>query len=48
MSLPQSVSVSQPLQQVQGTSSDVGMKSVFTTGDQAQAQVSLLKSDPNT
>ena len=48
MSLPQSVPGSQPLQQVQGTSGDVGMKSVFTSADQAQAQVSLLKSEPNT
>lgn len=48
MSLSQPMSGSQTIQQVQGTSSDVGMKSVFTTGEQIQSQVSILKSESNT
>ncbi|XP_053404922.1 transcription initiation factor TFIID subunit 6-like [Mercenaria mercenaria] len=48
MSLPQTVSTPQLNQQIPGTSSDVGMKSVFTTGDQTQTQVSILKTEPNT
>lgn len=47
MSLGQNVSGSQTIQQVQVSNSDVGMKSVFTTGDQALTQVSILKSEPN-
>lgn len=43
MSLPGS----QSIQQVQGTSMDLGMRSVFTSGDQTQ-QVSLLKTEPDT
>lgn len=48
MSLPQSMSGSQTIHEVQGVTSDVGMKSVFTSGEQLQTQVSVLKSESNT
>ncbi|KAL4220050.1 Transcription initiation factor TFIID subunit 6 [Mactra antiquata] len=48
MSLPQSMAGSQTIQEVQGVSSDMGMKTVFTTGDQLQTQTSVIKSESNT
>ena len=47
MSLPQTVTGTQLVQQTQG-SSDVGMRSIFSTDQPIVTQVSLIKSESNT
>lgn len=48
MSLPQSISASHTVQQVQVASGEPTMRTVFTTGVQPSQEVTVVKSDLNT
>ena len=48
MSLPQTMSGSHAVQQVQVASGEPTMRTVFTTGDQQTQQVTIMKTESNT